>query len=97
MSKYIDADLYIEMQICDDEHEEWGVWNGTIEELLDQWTVQGCPQTMVDIVRCKDCKHRVKSQWVENLDGTEKRYKCNCIGEYMLERNFCSFGERIEE
>ena len=46
MSKYIDADLYVEMQIYDDEHEEWGIWNGTIEELLDQWTEQGCPSTI---------------------------------------------------
>lgn len=52
---------------------------------------------VVEVVRCKDCKHRSKSQWIINLDGTEKRYKCDCIGEYMLECNFCSFGERYEE
>lgn len=93
MSKYIDADLYVETQIYDDEHEEWSIWKGTIEELLDQFTEEGCPST-VDIVTCKECKHVSKSQWVTNLDGTEKRYKCDCIGDYMLERNFCSFGER---
>ena len=43
MSKYIDADLYVEMQLYDDEYEEWGVWNGTIEDLLNQWTEEGCP------------------------------------------------------
>lgn len=46
MSKYIDADLYVEMQIYDDEHEEWSLWNGTIEDLLNQWTEQGCPPTV---------------------------------------------------
>lgn len=46
MSKYIDADSYVEMQIYDDEHEEWSTWNGTIEELLDQWTEEGCPPTI---------------------------------------------------
>ena len=46
MSKYIDADLYVEMQIYDDEHEEWGKWQGTIEDLLNQWTEQGCPSTI---------------------------------------------------
>lgn len=50
----------------------------------------------IEIVHCKDCKHLSKSQWVTNLDGTEKRYKCDCIGEFMLEDNFCSYGERIE-
>lgn len=49
------------------------------------------------IVQCKDCKHLSKSQWVTNLDGTEKRCKCDCIGGYMLERNFCSFGERSDD
>ena len=43
MSKYIDADLYVDMQIYDEQHEEWGVWHGTIEDLLNQWTEQGCP------------------------------------------------------
>ena len=43
MRKYIDADSYVEMQIYDEQHEEWEWWKGTIEELLDQWTEQGCP------------------------------------------------------
>lgn len=43
MSKYIDAGLYVEMQIYDDENEEWSLWDGTIEDLLNQWTEQGCP------------------------------------------------------
>lgn len=46
MSKYIDADLYVEMQIYDDEHEDWKWWKGTIEDLLDQWTEEGCPLTI---------------------------------------------------
>lgn len=55
MSKYIDKDLYVEMQIYDDEHEEWGWWKGTIEELLDQWTEQGCP-TPIEV--SEDCISR---------------------------------------
>ena len=46
MNKYIDADFYVEMQIYDDEHEEWGEWCGTIEDLLNHWTEQGCPPTI---------------------------------------------------
>ena len=52
MSKYIDADLCVEMQIYDDEHEEWSIWNGTIEDLLNQWTEQGCPPS-ADVVERK--------------------------------------------
>ena len=52
MSKYIDADLYVEMQIYDDEHEDWLWWKGSIEELLDQWTEEGCP-TPIEV--SEDC------------------------------------------
>ena len=59
MSKYIDADLYVEMQIYDDEHEEWSLWNGTIEDLLNQWTEQGCP-TPIEV--SEDC---ISRKWLE--------------------------------
>ena len=55
MSKYIDADLYVEMQIYDDEHEDWLWWKGSIEELLDQWTEEGCP-TPIEV--SEDCISR---------------------------------------
>ena len=58
MSKYIDADLYVEMQLYDDEYEEWGVWNGTIEDLLNQWTEEGCPPP---IEVSEDC---ISRKWV---------------------------------
>lgn len=61
MSKYIDADLYVEMQIYDDEHEEWGKWQGTIEDLLNQWTEQGCPST---IEVSEDC---ISREWVKGI------------------------------
>lgn len=50
----------------------------------------------VEIVRCKDCKFRNNSKRIINLDGNEIRCKCDCIGEFMLENNFCSYGERKE-
>ena len=61
MSKYIDADLYVEMQIYDDEHEEWTWWKGTIEDLLDQWTEEGCPPT---IEVSEDC---ISREWVKGI------------------------------
>lgn len=84
MSKYIDAELYVEMQIYDDEHEEWGIWNGTIEELLDQWTEQGCPSAIevsegewlkrdVCEYRCANCG---KIQFADC--DHELNYCCNC-------------------
>lgn len=63
MSKYVDASLFVEMQLYDDEYEEWGVWNGTIEDLLNQWTEQGCPPT---IEVSEDCISRQKA--IETCD-----------------------------
>lgn len=76
MSKYIDADLLVEMQIYDDEHEEWGVWNGTIKELLDQWTEQGCPP-IIEV--SEDC---ISRKWLfdkaeSNFDELGEDYDIN--------------------
>ena len=94
MSKYINTDLYVEMQLYDEQYEEWDIWNGTIEDLLNQWTEQGCRPT-IEIVRCKECKFRDNSQRVTNFDG--KEIYCECIKGYMLEDDFCSYGERSEQ
>ena len=63
MSKYIDADLYVEMQIYDDEHEEWEWWKGTIEDLLDQWTEEGCPSAIEVSEDCIDRKALLEQKY----------------------------------
>lgn len=60
MSKYIDASLFVEMQIYDDEHEEWSLWNGTIEDLLNQWTEEGCPTAIEVSEDCISRQHAVE-------------------------------------
>ena len=90
MSKYIDVNLYVEMQIYDSEHEEWKRWKGTIEDLLDQWTEQGCPPT-IDMVHCKDCKY----SRVYALDSYEepKRWCTVGIVKAVDDDDYCSWGE----
>lgn len=43
MSRWIDADERITIQLYDDMHEEWIEENMTIAEYLDQYTEEGCP------------------------------------------------------
>ena len=77
MSKYIDADLYVEMQIYDDEHEEWSLWNGTIEDLLNQWTEEGCPPTIEvseDCISREDLR-RSLTRPLENNNADEMYWK----------------------
>ena len=93
MSKYIDADLYVEMQIYDDEHEEWSWWNGTIEELLDQWTEEGCPSA-VDIVHCGECKC-CRDELIEEY--MPLYIYCEKWNHETDFDGFCKGGERIEE
>lgn len=103
MSKYIDAELYVEMQIYDDEHEDWKWWKGTIEDLLDQWTEEGCPTT---IEVSEDCISReyMKSlgyinkgdfnsvetirEWIDNAPSVVPQVPSeDCIGDC----NICRF------
>lgn len=83
MSRYIDADLYVEMQIYDEEHEERRKWKGTIEDLLDQWTEQGCPPTV---------EHKTGEWKWSALDCSWECSRCNCVFEefdYKPEYNYC--------
>ena len=86
MSKYVKLEDAMEI------HRQFAINGRLAKNIIERY--EDLP--VIDIVYCGECKHISKSQWVTNLDGTEKRYKCDCIGEYMLEHNFCSFGERKE-
>ena len=43
MTKYIDAEQKITVQVYDEEHEEWTIKETTIECALDFWSNEGCP------------------------------------------------------
>lgn len=48
---------------------------------------------VVDIVRCKDCKH-----WADGVAGCTDHVKCCEIGFYMVgENGYCVYGKRREE
>lgn len=85
MSKYIDADLYVEMQLYDDEHEEWSIWNGTIEDLLNQWTEEGCPTPIEISEDCIDRADLIASFLADNECEREEAKACMCSLDLMLE------------
>lgn len=85
MSKYIDASLFVEMQIYDEGYEEWSIQNGTIEDLLNQWTEEGCPPP---IEVSEDCIGRVdliESLLADNECEREEAKACMCSLDLMLE------------
>ena len=44
MAKYIDAGEKVNIQVYDEENEEYAIKTMTIEECLDSYTDEGCPE-----------------------------------------------------
>ena len=85
MSKYIDASLVVEVHVYDDEHEEWGMWSVTIEELLNRWTEGGCPPTIEVGEDCIGRADLIESFLADNECKREEAKACMCSLDLMLE------------
>lgn len=61
MAKYIDADTVVSMPFLDDSYgiEKHTVEADTIENLLDRFTKEGCPEPadVAKIIRCENCQY----------------------------------------
>lgn len=89
MAKYIDADTVVSMPFLDDSYgiEKHTMETDTIENLLDRFTKEGCPEPadVIPVVRCKDCKYNATT------------HKCLNPDSFFLipkDDDFCSYGER---
>lgn len=84
MSRLIDADAFVTVQLYDDEHEEEYEERMTIAEAIDRYTSEGCPPTI-------DAVSVVRGEW-KPLRG---RYaECSACEEayympHMRWSNFC--------
>lgn len=90
MSRFLDADKVLVFQIYDDETEEIIEKEYTVEDFIDTFAVDGCPQTVdaEPIIRCKDCKYSVDNDYC--LFSTADMGEIN----KMDADDFCSRGER---
>ena len=60
---------------------------------MDGW-LEGLPAAdVVEVVRCKDCKHLHKSL----ANGTPFETFCDVFPTYIHEDDFCSYGERADK
>ena len=83
MSRYIDADALKEK-----------IGNTAFLKLDDTEVVEQFIDTTpsIDIVRCKECKHRYDDGWLE------PRWTCDYLKDMRLkDDDFCSYGEREGE
>lgn len=69
MARYIDADKKIHIQIFDEEHEEYIMYEHTIADCLDSYTDEGCPEA-ADVQEVRHA-HWVKSE-------TDRQYCSIC-------------------
>ena len=98
MAKYIDADTVVSMPFLDDSYviEEHTMETDTIENLLDRFTKEGCPEPadVVPVVRCGQCGY-----WHDNDGDYGYCYAKDGqgFGHAWRKNDFCSYGERKEK
>ena len=90
MGRWINADAVVHWQSYDDETESYPEHTGTIADLLDQMTDEGCPERVdaVPVQRCGGCRY---ADWHSN----------GCIAyctkhgtDGHVDDGFCSEGEK---
>ena len=94
MSRYIDADKIIYTWLIDiDGKEHDGV---TLQSVIDMIPTAD----VVEVVRCKDCKHYNEYENGEKIIGEEEVHDGWCMRwsgiENVNRHDYCSYGERRE-
>ena len=90
MSRYVDADKLIE-HITNTA--DLGGWIGEALQQIKKVAIKYINLApSIDIVRCKECKHRYDDGWIE------PRWTCDYLKDMRLkDDDFCSYGEREGE
>ena len=97
MAKYIDADTVVSMPFLDDSYgiEKHTVETDTIENLLDRFTKDGCPEPadVAHVIHCRNCKyfraHRCMDSMPIEICDLDQTF-------YDPDRDFCSLAESRE-
>lgn len=90
--KMINPDDVVHWQCYDDETESFPEYTGTIAELLDQMTDEGCPEGVdaVPVIRCKDCKYNSNPPEYGNA-------VCDTFYGMTDQNGYYHYGERRED
>ena len=92
MSRYIDADAYVEKAKYEAQAmpKECGFADYT------EWLIDKTPS--IDIVRCRECVH-CADDYIDVGMGTMPQFTCELgrCGESVQPNDFCSYGEREGE
>lgn len=104
--RLIDADKVVTIQVYDDMTEEYGTKKVTIADAIDEWSDEGCPET----IDAEPIKH---GRWIWSEDASleegqiegdrESFYQCSECGAYDLRLKDChadycwSCGAKMDE
>jgi len=95
-SRYIDADKLIEHLNAKSKTDyEMGLYNhGALTEAFIRFVERQPTADVVEVVRCKDCKH-----FAEEMIGDDLEYICESVSGMLnpVPDFYCSYGERREE
>ncbi len=87
MSKWI-SDAYIKRLLQNNRllqgNCEYKLWEQEVEKIVDA-------MPSIDIVRCKECKHRYRSGY-----RGDEYWVCDFMDAKIKDDDFCSYGERRE-
>ena len=110
MAEYIDRESakrnILSLTVYDNEHEikdavksaryREDQWIGGIYDALVSLN-EVYAADVVEVVRCKDCKHYNNKRTFYDDDVCEILYYCDGVHRTACERDFCSYGERRED
>ena len=87
MSRWIDADAM--KKAVEDFPNCYNGWSDTYDKAFIIGAIEEQPS--IDMVRCKECKHRYNDGWIE------PRWTCDYLKDMRLkDDDYCSYGERRE-
>lgn len=104
--RLIDADKLVTIQVYDDMTEEYGTKKVTIADAIDEWSDEGCPETIDAelVIRCKDCR------WFDKKTEHSSYGYCHAMKHAYLSKNweisiyrtqkedfYCADGEKKNE
>lgn len=105
MARYIDADKLLE-ELQEELDFKTSMYTGEQNEFFDRGLkcaigdVKRQPTAdVVEVVRCKDCKHWKKGDFMVGNDLKNMEFGGGClfVNSARFESDFCSYGERKEK
>ena len=95
MMRLINVDSIVNIEVFDEEHEEYRTESMTVEDALDKYTNEGCPTIMPESMfytgERKTGKEIKRARWEKRKGFYELGFLCSACGEFSIsgKENYC--------